>query len=145
MSTRLGRLLKLVSIPSLSLIALGALSACGPVSSTVELNDAEAALERARIAEAHTKAPFEYYSAKEFLHKAKEEWGYSDFEASKDYAAEAKRNADAALLKAKEDPYTGTPVPTEKLNKARLDRMKQRQENKEEYIQDKPKDILDEP
>ena len=135
---------KRLALGSLIGALLGGLMACGPVSSTASIQQAEAAMERARIAEAHERAPYEYYSAKEYLHKAKEEWGYSDFEASKDYADEAKRQADAALLKAKEDPYTGSPVPQEKLNKARLERVKARQKNKEEYIQDKT-DILDEP
>lgn len=137
MSTRLA-----LSSLICALIMTG-LTACGPVSSTAELNEAEGELERARIAEAHLKAPYEYYSAKEYLHKAKEEWGYSDFEASKDYASECKRNARAAQIKAKDDPYTGTPVPQDKLNKARLDRIKKRQKNKEEYIQEG--DLLDEP
>ena len=37
---------------------------------------------------------------------------------AKDYATEAERSADAALLKAKEDPYAGSPVPADKLAKA---------------------------
>jgi len=86
------------------------LSACGPVQSTQRVGEATVALERARVAEADQKAPYEYYSAKFYLHKSKEEWGYSDFEASYDYATEAKRAAEAALLKAKEDPWTGSPV-----------------------------------
>lgn len=115
------------------LVALYAMG-CGPVRSTAEISSAEAAVERARIAEAHTKAPYEYYSAKSYLRKAREEWGYSDFEAAKDYAAEAKRSADAALLKAKEDPYTGSPVPKDKLNDARLKKMQKRKAVEREVI-----------
>ena len=83
---------------------------CGPVQSTQRLSEAEVALERARVARADQRAPYEYYSAKFYLHKAKEEWGYSDFEASHDYATDAKRAAEAALLKAKEDPWEGSPA-----------------------------------
>ena len=88
------------------LLAVG----CGPVQSTQRISQAEVAFERARVVEAHQKAPYEYKSAQYYLHKAKEEWGYSDFEASYDYATEAKSAAEAARLKAKEDPWPGHPV-----------------------------------
>lgn len=117
------------------LIALTiALAACGPVRSTAQISDAEAALERARVVEAHTKAPFEYYSAKEYLRKAREEWGYSDFEAAKDYADEATRRAVDARNKAKENPYTGSPVPKEKLNNARLKRSRSRTKSSDKEV-----------
>ncbi|QDG51748.1 DUF4398 domain-containing protein [Persicimonas caeni] len=83
---------------------------CGPVQSTQRISEAEVDFERARVVEAHEKAPYEYFSAKYYLHKAKEEWGYSDFEAAYDYARKAKQAARAAILKAKEDPWTGSPV-----------------------------------
>lgn len=102
------------------------LVACGPVSSTSQINAAEASLEAARIANAHQRAPYEYYTAKSYLYKAKEEWGYSDFEASKDYAARAERAARSALSKSGENPYEGSPVPQAKLNEARLNRAKNR-------------------
>ena len=92
------------------LIGATILSGCGPIQSTSRVGEAEVALERARVADADQKAPYEYYIAKFYLHKSKEEWGYSDFEASFDYATEAKRASEAALLKAKEDPWTGSPV-----------------------------------
>lgn len=87
--------------------------ACGPTQSTVRLSEASIALERARVAEADRKSPYEYYSARFYLHKAEEEWSYSDFEASFDYATDAKRAAEAAILKAKEDPWEGSPVDPE--------------------------------
>lgn len=89
-----------------SLSALG----CGPVQSTARVSEAEVALERARVAQADRRAPYEYYSAKFYLYKSKEEWGYSDFEASLKYATEAKRAAEAALLKSKEDAWEGSPA-----------------------------------
>lgn len=89
---------------------LSAFVGCGPIQSTSRISDATVALERARVNDADIKAPYEYYSARFYLHKAQEEWGYSDFEASYEYAKEAKRAADAANLKAKEDPWTGSPV-----------------------------------
>lgn len=94
-----------------ALIALALFAtACGPIQSTTRLGQASVALERARVVEADRKAPYEYYSARFYLHKAEEEWSYSDFNAALDYATEAKRAAEAAILKAKEDPWEGSPV-----------------------------------
>lgn len=56
-------------------------------------------MERARLAGAEQRAPYEYFSAAEYLHKAKEEWGYSDFEAALDYAALSKQFAEEAKKK----------------------------------------------
>lgn len=95
---------------AVALLTIASFSACGPIQSTTRLNEAGVALERARVVEADRKAPYEYYSARFYLHKAEEEWSYSDFEASFDYATEAKRAAEAAILKAKEDPWEGSPV-----------------------------------
>lgn len=94
-----------------ALIALAASAvACGPIQSTSRLGEATVALERARVVEADKKAPYEYYSARFYLYKAEEEWSYSDFNAALDYATDAKRAAEAAILKAKEDPWEGSPV-----------------------------------
>ena len=91
-------------------LAAALLGGCGPVQSTARISEARVDFERARVVEAHKKAPYEYYSAKYYLHKANEEWGYSDFEAAYDYARKAKQAAQAAILKAKEDPWAGSPV-----------------------------------
>lgn len=82
-----------------------AVSGCGPIKSTQRIGQAEVALERARVVEAYRKAPYEFFSARYYVHKAKEEWGYSDFEASFDYADDAKDDAEAAIRKAEEDPW----------------------------------------
>ncbi len=83
---------------------------CGPIQSTSRISDAEVSIERARVAEAEIRAPYEFYSAYHYLYKAKEEWGYSEFEAAYDYATLARRAADAAALKSKEDPWAGHPA-----------------------------------
>jgi hypothetical protein len=137
--------------PAIFLILTALLVGCGPVGSTVRIGDAEASLERARVADAQDRAPYEYHMAAYYLHKAKEEWGYSDFEASRDYATEAKRSAEAALLKSKEDPWTGSPVPEDKRRdalkapaKAGLNMDKRPTEQVKEREQ-REKDILDDP
>lgn len=80
-------------------------SGCGPVRSTQAISEAETEFERARVAQAHDKAPYEYHSARQYLHKAKEEWGYSEFQAAIDFAEQAERAAESARRKAKEDPW----------------------------------------
>lgn len=77
------------------------LSACGPTQSTIRINEAEVAFEKAQLTKADEAAPYEYHSARLYLHKAKEEWGYSDFEAALDYATRSKEMAEKATRMAK--------------------------------------------
>ncbi len=69
--------------------AVIALSACGPWQSTAYLMDAETMLEAARTAQAEKLAPYEWTAATLYIHKAKEEAGYSDFEQAVDFAKKA--------------------------------------------------------
>lgn len=108
--------------------ACALLAACGPTQSTIVINEAEVAVERARLSGAEERAPYEYFSATEYLHKAKEEWGYSDFEAALDYASLSKQFAEEAKKKVegvsdglkpkkeaekKEGPDGNTPAPAD--------------------------------
>ncbi len=132
-------------------VCLLALTGCGPVTATAGINDAEYALERARVADADESAPYEYYTARHFLQKAKEEWGYSDFQAAADYAEASKKSSDAALLKAKEDPWNGSPVSDEKVRQARQEltgksrKRRTTPEAKRRKKKDEAKSILDDP
>lgn len=83
---------------------------CGPVQSTAGISSAEVYLERARVNDAEMYSPYEYYRAIHYLRKAKIEWGYSNFEASRDYANEAERAARAAYDNVREAPWQGHPV-----------------------------------
>ncbi|MBI5477230.1 MAG: DUF4398 domain-containing protein [Deltaproteobacteria bacterium] len=65
------------------------LAGCGPTQSTSYLMDAEVMLEAARSAQAEKLAPYEWTAANLYLHKSKEEVGYSDFEQAVDYAKKA--------------------------------------------------------
>ncbi len=95
----------------LALVALAATAlACGPTQSTVRINEAEVALEKAVLNEAENLAPYEYFKAKEYLYKAKEEWGYSDFEAALDYADRSKEYAEKATVKSKGTPMDAKPI-----------------------------------
>ncbi|MGA9521863.1 MAG: DUF4398 domain-containing protein [Myxococcaceae bacterium] len=78
------------------LVLLGALSACGPVQSTAYLLDADVALEAARTANAEKYAPYEFTAARLYLHKAREEVGYSDYDVALDFAKKASKYANEA-------------------------------------------------
>lgn len=83
---------------------------CGPIQSTARISNAEVALERARVNDAEEHSPYEYFRAVHYLYKAKEEWGYSNFEVSRDYAILARRAADAAVDNTREAPWQGHPI-----------------------------------
>lgn len=91
-------------------LAFAIAAACGPVQSTSGIGSAEGSLERARVHDAEQYSPYEYYRAQHYLYKAKEEWGYSNFEIARDYAREARRSADAAISNAREAPWRGHPI-----------------------------------
>ena len=80
----------------LAAIALAGCAACGPVQSTAHLLDSDVQLEAARTAQADKLAPYEWTSANLYLHKAREEVGYADFEQAVSYAAKASKFANAA-------------------------------------------------
>jgi hypothetical protein len=72
------------------------ISACGPVESTHFILQADSAIEGAKIADGEKRSPYEYTAAEQYLHKAREKWGTSDFEYSVDYARKAKTLAEKA-------------------------------------------------
>ncbi len=80
----------------LALTSLLGFTACGPVQSTAYLIDADVQLEAARTAQADKLAPYEWTSANLYLHKAREEVGYSDFEQAVTYAQKAAKFAASA-------------------------------------------------
>ena len=73
---------------------------CGPISAHGVIRDARVAVEAAEAAGAVDGAPYEYYSALAYLKKAREEEGYSDYQAAVDLANQAKVFADTARSKA---------------------------------------------
>lgn len=83
-------------------------TACGPVSTTLALRDAEAAIGSARAVDAQRYALYELTSADEYLRKAQEEEGYSDFQAAIDLAHEARRFGEAAHEQAVRNPARGS-------------------------------------
>ena len=82
-----------------ALFGLG-LTACGPTQSTALIMDGDVQVEAARMADAPKLAPYEYTAAEAYLHKAREEQGYSDFEISIDFGRKAVKFATEAKKKA---------------------------------------------
>jgi hypothetical protein len=73
---------------------------CGPTQSTAIIMDAEVQLEAATTADAEKLAPYEWTGALAYLHKAREEQGYSDYEVAIDFAEKARKLAREAKSKA---------------------------------------------
>ena len=76
---------------------------CGPILSTVLIQQAATELEGAKAAHAEIHAPYEYTGAELYLEKAKEQQGYAEFAPAVDFAYKArelaKRGKDKALAK----------------------------------------------
>jgi hypothetical protein len=84
----------------LALLLLAPLAGCGPVQSTSALIDADVEIEGARAAGAATSATYEFTSAEAYLHKAREESGYAQYESAITYASRARELAKSARQKA---------------------------------------------
>ncbi|MBN1209295.1 MAG: DUF4398 domain-containing protein [Myxococcaceae bacterium] len=105
--------MKLLSV----LVALaGALAGCGPVRSTANILDAEVQIQAARTAGAEKLAPYEWTAANLYIHKAREEVSYSDYQAGVDFAVKASKYANEARKRAMEaagsDTSSGDSRPT---------------------------------
>ncbi|XXF80232.1 DUF4398 domain-containing protein [Myxococcaceae bacterium GXIMD 01537] len=87
-------------------------AACGPVKSTANLLDAEVQIQAARTAGAEKLSPYEWTAANLYLHKAREEVGYSDYQSGVDFAVKASRYANEAREKAMAAAAEGTDVRT---------------------------------
>lgn len=83
-----------------SSIAVAGLIACGPVRSTGTIIDAAAELNAAETAQGRELSPYEMVAAEAYLHKAREEQSYSDFEVSEAMAQRARDCARVARARA---------------------------------------------
>ena len=89
----------------LTMITVVLMSGCGPIMSTRNIEDAKDAMKKADAVNAAERAPYEYYMAQEYLRKADELWGYSQFGYSAEYAQKAFDMAKAATEKAQTSPW----------------------------------------
>lgn len=74
-------------------LVLGALAGCGPVQSTAFLIDSQVQLEAARTAGAPKYAPYAWTAANLYLHEARVEVGYSNYDVALGYAQKASKFA----------------------------------------------------
>jgi hypothetical protein len=80
-------------VPAACALALG----CGPIEYINQVgNRAASAVSAAKLASAERYAPYEYTAAAEYLHKAREEAGHSQYEDAIDYGHKAEELADRA-------------------------------------------------
>ena len=86
MNRRLFSLLLLVCL----LVFAGAGIGCGPIEYlTSTTSRASKAVAAAKAVEADRLAPYEYYGAVEYLHKAREEAGYANFQVAVEFGRQA--------------------------------------------------------
>jgi hypothetical protein len=92
-------------------LALGAIAAalcaasagCGPIEYISQVtNKAASAVDAAKLAQAERYAPYEYTAATEYLHKAREEAGYAQYQDAIEFGRRAEELADRARAIAKE-------------------------------------------
>lgn len=70
---------------------------CGPIEYINQVSSkAASAVEAARVAQADRYAPYEYTAAEEYLHKAREEAGYAQYQCSIEYGRKAEELANRA-------------------------------------------------
>jgi hypothetical protein len=92
-----------------------ALSGCGPIEYISQVsNKAAAAVSGAKLAQADHYAPYEYTAAQEYLHKAREEAGYAQYQDAIEYGQKAEdygnRARAIAVAKMAERPTKSTTV-----------------------------------
>lgn len=85
---------------------------CGPISATQNISRASDAVAMAEAAYGDQYATYQFVSAQQYLDKAREEWGYSDFQQANRYARRALEQAQAALRRVQNrlDAF-GNPLP----------------------------------
>ena len=101
-----------------TIAALLLLSACGPVTSSSAVSDAEAAIAAAEKENAHRFAAFSYWSSVNYLEKAKQVEGYSEFGPATDFAIKSLELALRSVEETKEFHHQ------EKLRRERLKKSK---------------------
>jgi hypothetical protein len=81
---------------SITLLLASAASGCGPVWYTAEIISAESIVSEAEHADAADLSPYEYYLAREYLVKAREQASEASYEDAVHYAQEAHRAGELA-------------------------------------------------
>src|SRR5262245_16246928 len=88
------RLRILRCVPTVAVLAVAPLLGCGPVEYISQVgNKAASAVSSAKLAQAERYAPYEYTAAEEYLHKAREEAGYAEYEDAIEFGRRAEELA----------------------------------------------------
>jgi Domain of unknown function (DUF4398) len=91
------RLRTLRCVPTVAVLAVAPLLGCGPVEYISQVgNRAASAVSAAKLAQADRYAPYEYTAAEEYLHKAREEGGYAEYQDAIEYGRIAEDMANKA-------------------------------------------------
>lgn len=90
------------ALASLFAVALTAMAGCGGTLYAVQASSAASSLEQAREVDAETRAPYEYYMAREHLRKAQEEAAAGSYGDAVDLADLAEQYAEKAIKLARE-------------------------------------------
>jgi hypothetical protein len=91
------RIVVVATAPGLLLLALTSLSACGPIEYINQVgNRAASAVSAAKLAQADRYAPYEFTGAEEYLHKAREEAGYAQYQDAIEFGRRAEELANRA-------------------------------------------------
>jgi Domain of unknown function (DUF4398) len=86
---------KLEALAALMLVAALGASGCGPIEYINQVSvKAAGAVSAAKLAQADRYAPYEYTAAEEYLHKAREEAGYAEYEDAIEFGRRAEELAD---------------------------------------------------
>ena len=104
--------MRAIAIISTILLA-SSLSGCGAVRATSALAQANQKFEQVTAAGAAEKAPYEYTLGKEFLNKAREEIGYSDYQVAERLAKQANGIFAHAARIALDDEQSGANEPSQ--------------------------------
>src|SRR3954470_14480770 len=91
------RLRILRGVPTVAVLAVAPLLGCGPVEYISQVgNKAASAVSSAKLAQADRYAPYEYTAAEEYLHKAREEAGYAEYQDAIEFGRKAEELANRA-------------------------------------------------
>ena len=81
----------------MAVLAVAPLLGCGPVEYISQVsNRAASAVSSAKLAQGDRYAPYEYTAAEEYLHKAREEGGYAEYQDAIEYGKKAEDLANRA-------------------------------------------------
>ena len=95
---------------ALAAAAAACLEGCGPIWSAAIIVDATGKFRTAKEMDARQYAPYEYYAAEEYLHKAREKESYAQYEQAVDYGKLALAFSKQALEKAQLAKSGATPA-----------------------------------